>query len=112
MADRGKWQASFAELDRGNALAAANGARFAVAILPFMYDLTDYPFLPVNRMIEAHCQKRGMPVRDLLPAFAGRKHEDLWVHPSDPHPNEIGHQLIAAGLADFILQERLLDRRQ
>lgn len=108
-AEQEKWRISFAALDKGDTLCAAHGARLAVVLLPFMYAFDDYPFLPFNRMIERHCRERSIPVRDLLPAFAGLDHEKLWVHPSDPHPNEIGHELIARELVRFLREEKLLE---
>jgi lysophospholipase L1-like esterase len=105
-----KWAASFEELRRGRDLAEAAGARFAVAILPFMYDLNeDHAFLPIHQMIADFCRSQGIPVRDVLPAFFGRRHTDLWVHPSDPHPNREGHRLIAEALEEFVVDEGLLD---
>jgi hypothetical protein len=29
----------------------------------------------------------------------GRRAEDLWVHPHDPHPNALAHRLVAESLA-------------
>jgi lysophospholipase L1-like esterase len=85
------------------------GAAFAVAILPFMYDLKeDNPFLPIHRLIQEYCIHHDIPVTDLFPVFKGQKYADLWVHESDPHPNEKGHELIARGLFDFIISKQLL----
>ena len=109
LSQESKWAASFAELDRGRRLAEDNGARFAVAILPFMYELdTDHAFLSIHRMIAEFCRMKGIPVRDILPAFFGRQYTEMWVHPSDPHPNREAHRVIAKALADFILEEGLL----
>jgi|GEM_PF-781981 len=109
LSQESKWAASFAELERGRRMAEANGARFAVAILPFMYDLdADHAFLPIHRMITDFCRRKGIPVRDILPAFLGKRYTEMWVHPSDPHPNREGHRVIAKALADFILDEGLL----
>jgi len=109
LSQENKWAVSFAELERGRQLAEAQGANFAVAILPFMYDLdADHAFLPIHRMIADFCRSKGIPVRDLLPAFLGKRYTEMWVHPSDPHPNREGHRVIAKALADFILDEGLL----
>lgn len=108
LGERDQWTSSFDELDRGKELALRNGAKFGVAILPFMYELSaDYPFRPIDRMIEEACRKNGIPVADLLPALLGNAYADLWVHPSDPHPNKKGHELIAEGLYNFILRSQL-----
>jgi hypothetical protein len=43
-----------------------------------------------------------MPVHDLLPAFGGHQDHQLWVHPTDHHPNEIAHDLAAGSLEEFV----------
>jgi hypothetical protein len=107
--EEGKWLRSFKELERGREIARSVGAAFAVAILPFMYDLKeDNPFLPIHRLIQEYCIHHDIPVTDLFPVFKGQKYADLWVHESDPHPNEKGHELIARGLFDFIISKQLL----
>jgi len=107
--DAGKWDVSFNALIEGKKLAEENQARFAVVILPFMYQLTeDHAFLPIHRMISAHCVSNEIPVHDVLPALIGQPHELLWVHASDPHPNEIAHQIFAQEINQFIQDEKLL----
>jgi hypothetical protein len=44
----------------------------------------------------------------MLPVFKGQNVTAMWVHESDPHPKEKGHELIAAGLFDFIVSKKLL----
>jgi lysophospholipase L1-like esterase len=106
---REKWEQSFRNLARGRRLAEAEGAGFAVAIHPFLYRLdADYPFRPLHEMVARFCLANGIPVLDLFDAFQGRRFAELWVHPSDQHPNEIGHRIAARALAHFIRQERLL----
>ena len=105
-----KWTFSFRQLDQGKKLADSHGVQFAVIILPFMYDLThSHPFLPIHHMIEEHCKQSNIPVYDLLPVFIGHDYVQLWVHSSDPHPNEKGHKIIAKALADFVITKKLLE---
>jgi lysophospholipase L1-like esterase len=100
-----RWKRSFELLATGQRLAQARGADFVVAIFPFMYELNDrHPMAPVHRMIADHCIRSGIPVVDLLDAFRGQDYPALWVHPSDQHPNEIGHRIAAEALARFILE--------
>jgi len=104
-----KWRRSFADLNRGREIAAAGGARFAVAIFPFLYDLDEtYPFRALHQKLVEYCRWNNIPVLDLFDAFQGHEYADLWVHPSDQHPNEEGHRIAADALADFIAREGLL----
>lgn len=58
--------------------------------------------LPVHKLIESHCNQNNIPVRDFFSEFFGHNHSQLWVHASDPHPNEKGHKVIAKALSEFI----------
>ena len=107
--EKGKWDASFRQLSRGQELAKNGGFKYGILIFPFMYELTDeYPFKPVNEMILNYCKNHNIPVQDLIPAFRGYSYADLWVHESDQHPNEKGHRIAAEAMAEFILKENLL----
>jgi len=100
------WDRSFRMLRLGRAVAEAGGARFAVAIYPFLYLLDErYPFAPLHERVREACDRSGIPVLDLFPAFAGRDYAELWVHPSDQHPNGEAHGIAARALAGF-LRER------
>ena len=37
----------------------------------------------------------GFIYADLLPAFTGHNAKSLWSLPGDPHPNSLGHELMA-----------------
>lgn len=109
----GKWDDSFRLLVEGKRLAESCGAKYAVIILPFMYQLTEeHAFQPIHQMIASHCQSNAIPVHDVLPAMIGQRHEQLWVHASDPHPNEIAHQLFADDIMQYIQDEHLLQGTQ
>jgi hypothetical protein len=48
-----------------------------------------------------------MHVLDLLPSFGEHEGPELWVHPSNQHPNEIGHQIAGEALWRFLVDEGL-----
>jgi hypothetical protein len=51
----------------------------------------------------------GVPFLDLGPALLAADDEtDLWVHPSDAHPNEIAHRIAAEEIARLLEDEGLL----
>jgi hypothetical protein len=51
----------------------------------------------------------GIPFLDLGPVLLeGREPEDLWVHPTDAHPNELGHDLAAGEIERFLEGQGLL----
>jgi hypothetical protein len=107
--DIAKWNDAFSELLRGKHLAKAAGAEFSVAIFPFLYALDQsYPFRGLHERVADFCEENDIAVVDLFSAFAGRDYAELWVHPSDQHPNEEGHAIAADALAAFIQERALL----
>ena len=98
-----KWNRSMRRLGEARDVARSVGAEFLVAIFPFMYRLDDgYPFREFHDMVSTYCRDNDIEVLDLFPAFQGQTDTDLWVHPSDQHPNEIGHQIAADALYRFV----------
>ncbi len=80
---------------------AARGIRFVVAVFPMVTRLDGgYPFTSLHAMVREFCDQEGIEVIDLLDRFVGKDERDLWAHPTDQHPNDVGHALIAAGLVE------------
>ena len=106
------WQDSFAALSRGKQVVESTGGRFGVVLFPFLYELDeDYPFRSLHEMVAAYCAANDIELLDLFPFFEGRDHEELWVHPSDQHPNARSHEIAGRAVADFVRQRGLLVRR-
>lgn len=101
------WRRTRADLERMDRAATAAGARFIVAIVPLLVGLDGdgghYPFRGLHEDVGRACRERSIPVVDLLPALAGRKTSDLWVHPVDMHPNDVAHSLIAEALLPAVV---------
>jgi lysophospholipase L1-like esterase len=77
--------------------------RFIVLILPVLWELDgEYPLEDIHGQIAAACREDGCECLDLLEALRGRPAESLWVHPTDQHPNELAHRLIAERLAGVL----------
>ncbi|MDE0896227.1 MAG: SGNH/GDSL hydrolase family protein [Planctomycetota bacterium] len=81
----------------------ASGAKFAVAIFPLLNRLDGkYPFEVLHASLTQMFDAEGIDSIDLYPAFQGQAASDLWVHPTDQHPNEIGHKIAADALQPFL----------
>ena len=107
------WQISFGMLSRMKALSQKMGARFGVVIFPFMYQLDEsHPFSPLHELVRHYCEEEEIPVLDLLTAFRGQPYLDLWVHPSDQHPNEKGHAIAAEAMANFLVAQGLVPPKE
>jgi hypothetical protein len=91
----GALQASLAEL------AKLQGCRVVLALYPLLEGFESaYPLQSVHDSVAAMARSAGLDVVDLAPAFAGRRTESLWVHPSDHHPNGSAHALAARALVE------------
>ncbi len=80
---------------------------FVVVIFPVLVNLDgDYPYAALHEQLHRLLDEFGVRYVDLLPAFRGHDAASLWVHPTDHHPNEIGHalatQAIGEALADLL----------
>jgi hypothetical protein len=80
--------------------ARQNHCRFLVVIFPVFCGLErEYPFSDIHAKVVEACRVSGCECIDLLEVFRGSKSEDLWVHPTDQHPNEVAHRMAAERIA-------------
>ena len=85
--------------------APALGIGLLVVIFPFFHELDgDYAFQPVHDIVRGHCEEEGIPVLDLRDAYSGFNGPELWVHPTDQHPNEIGHRIAADAIVRWLAE--------
>ncbi|MFO1076145.1 MAG: SGNH/GDSL hydrolase family protein [Planctomycetota bacterium] len=92
-------------------LLAEHHVPLVIAVIPMMsgWELKPNPYQGLHDAIDGFCAEHAIPCVDLLPEFAGRSEADIWVHPTDQHPNHIGQKLLADGILRF-LRARGLDR--
>ncbi|MFO1121607.1 MAG: GDSL-type esterase/lipase family protein [Hyphomicrobiales bacterium] len=75
--------------------ARQNNIRIYLAMMPDVHNLTNYPFLKIHQQMEQIAKEDGYTYVDLLPGFLDLKPEDIWAMPGDPHPNGLGHKIMA-----------------
>jgi lysophospholipase L1-like esterase len=76
--------------------------RLYLAMTPDVHNLIDYKFDFVHSTMRRIAEADGYTFVDLLPAMRGRPPQDLFAMPGDPHPNALGHQLMADAIAPVI----------
>lgn len=83
--------------------AEQQSARVIVVLMPDAEDVafTEHRFVGVHALLS----NSGIPVVDLLDAFAGTDVDSMRVLWYDPHPNAMGHRLIATELYDKLRQQ-------
>lgn len=97
------YKAMLNALDRIKAYADEKKIRVYLLMSPDFYNLADYQYEFIHRIMEQEASARGIFFIDLLSAFKGvtiTKPQSLWVMPNDPHPNGKTNQL----MADYLLQ--------
>ena len=83
-----------------------------VVVFPMLFDLAAHPFRPVHLEITDACsQTEIIDLWETLSGRAGNNTPELWVHPTDTHPNEIAHKF-AAGAITQRLETLLRDPEQ
>jgi lysophospholipase L1-like esterase len=92
------YQAMLAALKRLKDYAEAKNIRVYLAMTPDVHDLVDYKFDFIHERMKEIAGKYAFQYVDLLPAMRNLKPEELWSMPGDPHPNGLGHKLMADAL--------------
>ena len=105
------YQSIKSALRKGKLLSSEHQFYFVVALYPLPFQLNErYPFRFIHQMIEDFCAAENIPFVDLFNAFLGKRDKEMWVHPTDQHPNEVAHRLAARELTDYLKKERFIDK--
>jgi lysophospholipase L1-like esterase len=78
--------------------AKAHGIRIYLAMVPDVHNLVDYKLEFVHQVMRDVAAADGYRFVDLLPAMKGRPPQELFAMPGDPHPNALGHLLMAQAI--------------
>ena len=101
--DTEEWRNAQSNLLALRDAARERGSDFVLVIFPVLYGLKgEYPLDTVMAEIEQFAQANEISYLSLLPAFEGEDEVDLWISPTDQHPNEKGHAIAAEAMADFL----------
>ena len=99
----------FELLDDLNRRIKTDDGRLVIVLFPLLYEFYDYPFQEIHDKIAHFCREQAIPLLDLLPAFSKHRAKELWVHPTDHHPNDIAHEIAAGEVHRFLKREGLLE---
>ncbi len=79
-----------------------------IAVIPMLsqLDRDPYPYEALHRMIGEFCATQALPCVDLKSAFLGKNEFDLWVHPTDQHPNHLGQKMLGDGIHRFLVEQK------
>ena len=85
--------------------ARARNINCYLAMTPDIHNVVDYRLGFVHDTMREVAAEYGYAYIDLLPALAGRRPQDLFAMPGDPHPNALGHQLMAEAIFPVISRD-------
>jgi hypothetical protein len=73
---------------------------------PDVHNLKDYQFGFVHERMKRVAAEFGYTYIDLLAAFGTLSPEEVWAMPGDPHPNALGHKLMADAVIPVVGHDR------
>jgi len=92
--DPERMRASFDQVAELAREVEARSAGFVVLIFPELVAFDTYPYREVVDALERFLDERDIAYLDVLPALMQHPAADLWVHPTDHHPNALAHRLV------------------
>jgi lysophospholipase L1-like esterase len=93
--DQPGYQAMLVALKKLADYARARKIRLYMAMTPDIHNLKDYQFGFIHQTMRMIAEEDGYTFIDLLPAFGQLPPDRVWAMPGDPHPNALGHKLMA-----------------
>jgi lysophospholipase L1-like esterase len=96
--DQPGYQAMLAALKKLADYAHAKNIRIYMAMTPDVHNLKKYPFGFIHQRMKGIAEEDGYTFIDLLPALEQLTPERIWAMPGDPHPNALGHRLMAEAI--------------
>ena len=85
------------------AYAKKNKINLYMLMTPDIHNLSDYKFGYIHEKMENFAASNGFIFVDSLPQLKGLSPEDLYAMPGDPHPNALGHKIMAETIAPVLL---------
>lgn len=103
------WNATQQALRNLQRILAEKHVPLVVAVIPMVSQLDQVPgpYDELHRMVGAFCAEAGIACVDLKSTLAGRHDVDLWVHPTDQHPNHLGQKLLGQGVLRYLVEKGL-----
>ena len=108
-ADRAPWEECKLALAEMRQLSREHGFALGLVIFPMLVRLdAEHELADVYALVEDYCASLAIPTLDLLPAFLGHDPAELWVSPTNAHPNSYANGLAAGPIEEFLVREGLV----
>ena len=83
-----------------------NDINLYLAIVPDIHKLENYPFQEIHKKMKTFASLNDIKFVDFLTSFQKYQSFELWNMPNDPHPNAIGHQIMADEIFPILVNAR------
>jgi lysophospholipase L1-like esterase len=92
--------------------ANSRNIRLYMLMTPDIHNLVDYKFGFVHDAMRQVAKDTGYVFVDSLPSLLGRPPQELFAMPGDPHPNALGHRLMAEAIFPVISRKATTEVKQ
>lgn len=93
---------TFKKINQLNNYTIEKNIIFFVNIIPDFRYLNNYPFLKEEDILINFLKNKDISYVQGIEYLKNKKSEEYWVSKNDPHPNEMGHRLIANYLKKYL----------
>jgi lysophospholipase L1-like esterase len=88
------------------AYAKQNNIHLYLAMIPDVHKLENYPLGYIHERVRQIAQADGYRYVDTLPEFGHLSPDQVWAMPGDPHPNALGHELMAKAIFPLLAADK------
>ena len=86
--------------------ASDNNIRLFMLMTPDVHSLEAYPFDEIHKSMKVFAEENGYIFVDSLEKLRGIPAEKIYAMPGDPHPNALGHKLMAETIAPVLIKNQ------
>lgn len=100
------WAACISALEKLAGYCHQRKISLLMTIIPDLHNLREYPFQKEHGIVKRTVSPFGFPCLDFYAGFKDVPGESLWVMQGDPHPNRMGHLVMAQELYNFLMTQK------
>ena len=89
-------------LKKLSAYAKSKKIKLYLAMIPDIQSLEDYKFYEIHDLMKTLAEEYNYKFIDTLPNLVGLSQKEIYSMPGDPHPNALGHRLMAEKIFENI----------